>query len=265
VVDVAEGVLKGQAEWFRLLADRGCPHLQADAALAVTSGLFSNTENGIVVSSRAAATLETVIELVRWVTERHVPASLVLTDVVGDDVVECLIDAGLTPENAGHEMGMPLVPDALPAFSVNRNVDIREVSDELTLCDGLRVLDEDGWFDEPGEYERRRVVAARVGYGAGSPVRHWVAYRGSRPVGMATSFRFCDTVVLAHCCVAEDQRRRGIGTALTSARLEAAYRSAARLAVLSPSPDGYELHRSLGFTLVDSPQDRWFYLPYPNQ
>lgn len=77
---------------------------------------------------------------------------------------------------------------------------------------------------------------------------------------MATSFRFDHVVVLSQCGVLPGHRRRGIATALTAARLTAAIAQGATTAVLSPSPDGYELHHHLGFDLVRSHPDRWFHL-----
>jgi GNAT superfamily N-acetyltransferase len=67
-------------------------------------------------------------------------------------------------------------------------------------------------------------------------------------------------VVLVRCCVLPAHRRRGIGAALTRARLAAALTQGAHQAVLSPSPDGARLHESQGFALVPAPPDRWFYL-----
>ena len=80
-------------------------------------------------------------------------------------------------------------------------------------------------------------------------------------IAMATSFRFDRSVVLLHCGVVESERRKGIGTALTEARLSAAFDEGTTSAVLSPSPDGYELHSQLGFELDRCLPDRWFYVP----
>ena len=77
---------------------------------------------------------------------------------------------------------------------------------------------------------------------------------------MATSFLYDETVVLLHCGVDPAHRRRGVATALTDARLRAAISSGATTAVLSPSPDGYELHNQLGFDCVPACPDRWLHI-----
>ena len=61
--------------------------------------------------------------------------------------------------------------------------------------------------------------------------------------------------------VADDERRRGIGRALALTRLREATQRGSTIATLSPSPDGFELYRRLGFTVQPIPAGRWFHLP----
>lgn len=255
---MAELALAGQAAWFELLSRRGAESVGMAGGLAVVSGLGSNTENGVVACRATLADEGAVGMLVDWVARRAVPASLIVAEPVEPELLAPLLAHGLVAERAGTEMGMALTDARLPPATVP-GVDVVEVADAGTLGDGLAALGSE-WFED-GELERRVAVGCRIGYGPGSAARHWVAYQSATAVGMATSFTFDDVVVLQHCGVVPTHRRRGIATALTGARLEAASEDCARLAVLSPSPDGFELHSRLGFHLVPARPDRWFYFP----
>jgi len=57
--------------------------------------------------------------------------------------------------------------------------------------------------------------------------------------------------------VAEDERRRGIGTALTLAALELARSQGCAVATLNATPDGELLYRTLGFRPVGIAQTWW--------
>jgi GNAT superfamily N-acetyltransferase len=252
-VDVGEVGLRAQAAWFRELAACGCEALAVDGGLAVASGVESNTENGAVVSP--AIRPGELDRLVEWLRRRGRPASVIMTGGTDAGLARGLTDRGLRAENGGTEMGRSLTgADSLepPAGIVSA------VIDPAALRDSYQVYLADGWFDGPGEVDPQIGLAERLGFGR--RVRHWVARYDGAAVGAASSFRFGDTVALVRCCVALPVRRRGIGTALTRARLAAAHRDGAVQAVVSPSPDGYQLHRSLGFELAPVPPDRWFYL-----
>jgi len=259
-VDVGELVLGAQAAWFRLLAERGAAHVEVDGGLAVASGLPSNTENGAVVVPGVLDRPGDLDLLLGFLRSRAVPASLLLERAVDAQHVHALTGRGLRPENAGHEMRRALTRADAAGHPPPAGVDVREVTDDVQLRDGLRVYDGDGWFEEPGELDGHHELATRVGYGPCGPVRHWVAHRESQPVGAASSFLVGDTVVLVRCCVLAAHRRLGVATSLTQARLAAAAAQGARQAVLSPSPEGARLHEALGFALVASRPDRWFYL-----
>jgi GNAT superfamily N-acetyltransferase len=252
-VDVGEVVLRGQVAWFRELVACGCDALAVDGGFAVASGVGSNTENGAVASPAIGP--GELDRLVTWLRRRDLPASVIVTGRAEAGVVRGLTDRGLRAESGGNEMGRPLTgADGVepPPGMVN------EVIDRAALRDSYRVYAADGWFDGPGELDLQIGLADRLGFGR--RVRHWVARHDGAAVGAATSFRFGDTIALVKCCVALPFRRRGIGTALTRARLAAAQRDGAVRAVVSPSPDGYQLHRFLGFELAPVPPDRWFYL-----
>jgi predicted N-acetyltransferase YhbS len=103
----------------------------------------------------------------------------------------------------------------------------------------------------------------RLGLAAAEPARmvHFVAWKGSSPVGMASAFFAGETVLLASLAVPPSERRQGVGSALTLARLKEAAARGCDLAVLAPTPDGAELYEALGFEHHPLPRDHWFYLP----
>jgi GNAT superfamily N-acetyltransferase len=259
-MDIGGLALRGQVEWFRYLVARGCAHLAVDDGFAVASGLPSNTDNGAVVSAGSLHRPTVLDRLLSWLGHWQLPGSVIVTGPLNVDVVPQLTDRGLVAENAGHEMGRPLTAaDSARPAALPPGIRVAEVTDSSALRDSYQVYRGDGWFEEPDEFDHHLDVANRLGFGAGHQIRHWAAHWDGNPVGAATSFLFGDTVMLVKCCVARRFRRRGIGTALTRTRLAAAYRDGASQAVLSPSPDGYQLHRSLRFTLVPLPPNRWFY------
>lgn len=258
MVDVAELGLNGQIAWFRFLAESGASEVVNDGAgLAVVTGLASNSDNGIVVDRETLRDSRSVRRLIDHVLECNVPASLVLSEPVSPRELRVLLDLGLTAENGANDMGKAI--RGRPRVAPPDDVEIAEVHDANSLLRGLRALGDD-WFDE-SECLARMTCYQRLGFGPGHRLRHWIALRAGHVIAMATSFRFDQSVVLMHCGVIEPERRRGVASALTAARMGAAFDDGATNAVLSPSPDGFELHRQLGFRLEPLPPNRWFYLP----
>jgi GNAT superfamily N-acetyltransferase len=260
-MDIAELALRAQVAWFRELAARGFPQVRAGRdGFAVSTGLASNTENGAVIPPSIVDEPLELDALLGWLRERAQPASVIVTGSLAPEATAQLVDRGLEPERTGNNMGRLLTgidAGGLP----DTGWQIREVTDPQSLRESFRVYADDGWWDGPSELDQHVEVAVRLGYGPGRPIRHWAAYHQGFPVGAATSFQFDDAVLLVHACVAVPWRRQGIGTALTRIRLAAAAANGAVHAVVFPSPDGYHLHRSLGFSLAPVHPDRWFYLP----
>lgn len=258
VVNIAETGLAGQVAWFQFLAQSEAAHAWEDGTgLAVVTGLSSNSDNGIVVDRAALSDERAVRSLVDKVLAHGVPASLVLSEPAAESEIGFLLELGLRPENSANEMGRSI--GRRPAISPPPDVEIAEVTDRESLHAGLQALGAD-WFDET-ECLKYGGCYERLGFGPGHRVRHWTAMEDGQVIAMATSFRFAEVVTLMHCGVVESERRRGIATALTAARLSAALDDGATSAVLSPSPDGYQLHRQLGFHLSPTLPNRWFYLP----
>jgi GNAT superfamily N-acetyltransferase len=63
--------------------------------------------------------------------------------------------------------------------------------------------------------------------------------------------------------VVEEERRRGIGTALALMRLQEARRLGCDLAVFGTTPESASLYEQFGFTTQPVEGRRWFYLPAP--
>jgi ribosomal protein S18 acetylase RimI-like enzyme len=61
--------------------------------------------------------------------------------------------------------------------------------------------------------------------------------------------------------VAERERRRGIGRALTSSALQLASSQGCAAATLNATPEGELLYRELGFRSVGAAQTWWLDLP----
>lgn len=172
-------------------------------------------------------------------------------------MVAQLAALGLRADNTANVMGRSLSAYEPPAAHLD-GYEIREVSTSEDLAGGMAALGED-WFDVKERRQRLRIYEA-IGLGEMSRARHWVARGDGRVIALATLFRFDDVVELAQCGVAAAHRRRGIARALTGTRLRAAIGDGASAAVLSPSQDGYLLHRQLGFTLLPTLRDRWFHV-----
>ena len=255
-MDAAELVLAGHLAWFELLAGAGARVRRFDGGIAVVSGVQSNTDNGVAFDP-VVGDLDALDAAIGWVRTSDVPASCLLASAPDAPTLERLGSSGLRADNDGNDMGRTL-DDWRSGKRVPHGLEIVEVRSASELIDALAALGGD-WYDAD---DRRSLagISERIGFGDGSSLRHWVAAFDGTPVGMASSFLVGDTVVLERCGVAATHRRHGIATALTDARLVAAVLAGARRAVLSPSPDGYELHRHLGFTLAPSHANRWFHI-----
>jgi GNAT superfamily N-acetyltransferase len=262
-VDTAELALRAQTAWFRGLVDSGFDQLTTGAGFAVSTGLASNSENGAVIGPSLLDRLDQFDALLVWLRDKAVPASVIATEQLEPDAIAVLLERDLEPDNTGNDMGR-LLTDFQAGAPVDGSsfpdLHVREVIEVCELRENQCVYAEDGWWEEPGELDRHLEVAVRCGFGPGRAIRHWTAYHQQTPVGAATCFQFDDAALLVSCCVLEPWRRRGIGAALTRTSLTAAARHGAVQAVLGPSPEGYHLYHSLGFHLMPTRPNRWFYL-----
>jgi len=242
--------LEAQAAYFRHLGTSSAADvLERDGAYAVRTGVSSNTENGVVSAGPVAEAVAS--ELIAWL--RGVPASWLCAE--GDDA-RVLVDAGCRPDNDAWEMH-GAVGDVEP--DPPAGITIVPVTSERELDAWLDVAGPCGWFDDAADRRARRELL--VGLGLAAPLFLYVAFRGDRPVAMASAFYAGELAYLTDLAVLDDERRRGIGRALALTRLRQARELGCRTAVLGPSPDGAKLYGALGFETHRQPRDRWFYLP----
>jgi ribosomal protein S18 acetylase RimI-like enzyme len=115
-------------------------------------------------------------------------------------------------------------------------------------------------YDDPGAAEHRRVLAAAT------PRRVWhlAARRDGIPVGHATlsvSTGRLGVAGLYDVGVRADERRRGIGRALTALACALARAQGYRHATLNATSDGEQLYTALGFRSVGVAQTWWLHLP----
>jgi GNAT superfamily N-acetyltransferase len=236
---------EAHAERFRYLAGSGrADFRRGPGVLAVATGAWSNTDNGIVLE-REDVDEALIADLVRWF---GAPASLICSGFdAPDELRGRLARAGLSEEATGVTSGANLRELELSPPSPPEGVAIAEATSADDLDDWLEVALATGIY----EHRDRRPL----------PLRHWVARRGDRPVGLATAFFLSGTVLLEHVAVIEEERRRGIGTALALERLHEARRFGCERAVFGTTPESATLYERFGFTTQPDEGRRWFYLP----
>ncbi|MGN6797420.1 MAG: GNAT family N-acetyltransferase [Gaiellaceae bacterium] len=244
--------IEAQAAYFRHLGtSRAADVFDGEGLYAVRTGVDSNTENGVVSSD--TVTEAVAAELIAWLS--GVPASWVCA-ARHEETTRVLIAAGCRPDNDAWEMHGH-VGDV--EVDVPDGISITAVTSERELDAWLDVAGPCGWVDTPADRRARREL--HLGRGFDGPHCLYVAYRGDRPVAMASAFYTDELVYLTDLGVLDDERRRGIGRALAMTRLRDARDRGCSTAVLGASPDGAMLYRALGFETRRQPPDRWFYLP----
>lgn len=255
----------------------GCEVRHGDGWVAARTGAHSNDMNGVVSQVGAVISPATAAEVIRWFD--RTPASWLVARPERR-LTEVLIAAGARPERHGRWSGGPL-PDTIsmtsgpipmtsgviPAFSraspkvTRRQVTVQRITAGDQLDTWLDLATACEWIDGSGDRNARRAVYAAVGVGGSGPLRHWLGLVDDEPVAFATSHLVGETADLCNLGVLRQWRRRGVGRALVTARLTDAARSGATTVVSAPSPDGWELQRTLGFRNVPVIADTCFYLP----
>jgi GNAT superfamily N-acetyltransferase len=230
-----------------------------DGAFAVVTGAGSNIENGIV-SDRGDVDPRVAEELVAWVRDRDKPASWGAETAVGDRLHATLVGLGCHEETTGVDMGARLVDLELP-HRPPLGITIEEVRDREQLHLWADVADSAELFDEAENRREQERLYASVGLGPDRPIRHWLALRDGRAVGMATGFFHDGAALLEHIGVGPDERTAGIGTALVARWRGEARQLGCDVGVLGPTPDSQGFYERLGFTLTGVRPRHWYYLP----
>jgi GNAT superfamily N-acetyltransferase len=256
----ASPYLAAQAAYLRHLGTSRCAEvLERDGLYAVRTGVASNTENGVLSAGGAPADEPLVCQILEWM--RAAPASWLCAEgEARHPTAQALRAAGCVADDSAWEMRGDLSGGLDDAGA--EGVRIAPVSgsgDELGAW--LDVAGSCRWFETDAERHAWRDLYAGLELTDAAPLRLHVAFRGDRPVGMASAFHTDGVVLLSAVGVVVDERRHGIGRALAATRLREARGRGCKLAVLVPSPEGAELYRRLGFERHRQPEGCWFYLP----
>ncbi len=98
--------------------------------------------------------------------------------------------------------------------------------------------------------ERVTRLRAATGLGIDATFQHLIGRLDGRPVASAAVAHGRNASEIQHVVTLPDARRRGIGTAMTAAAMTAASHHGHDQAVLTSSPEGAGVYRSLGFDVV---------------
>ncbi len=104
-----------------------------------------------------------------------------------------------------------------------------------------------GFGEGPREAEWVGSVYRRLGYGEGSPWRHFVGRLGGDSVATATVFLAAGVAGVYFVFTVGEARRQGIAGAMMRHALAEARGLGYRVAVLGASADGAGLYQTLGF------------------
>ncbi|MFJ5266214.1 GNAT family N-acetyltransferase [Streptomyces sp. NPDC088387] len=129
-------------------------------------------------------------------------------------------------------------PDDLRIETVTGEPALREWVATYTPSFGVPA----GLRDDVARNEIARPDSARI--------TRFLGRRAGRPVATALLYAAHGVAGVYVVTTAEDQRRQGIGTALTAAALAAGRERGLRLATLQSSPDGFPVYRRMGFETV---------------
>jgi ankyrin repeat protein/GNAT superfamily N-acetyltransferase len=231
--------------------------------VAVITGVFDNTENGVVCSRLEGDVDAAIADALARFADRGAPAQWLLADPVHPaDLRERLVAAGASPEQTGVTIGAALDRIA-PDRPAPPGLELVAVRDEAALAEWMAVA-ADCVLDASGEeVERRAAVIASLGLDADSPLQLRLARREGRAIGVVSFFLHGEAVLGQQLGVLATERRAGVGRALVQAAAREARAAGACVAVLGPTPDTIAFYRLLGAVLRPALRDRSFYLPLP--
>jgi GNAT superfamily N-acetyltransferase len=248
--------IAAQASYYRFLATSPrAKRREVGDGFAVVSGMFSNTENGVVAQT---ATADEITATLAWLQERYAPAMWLNASA---SLRQQLVAAGARPDVGGVDMGADLRQLDLPTSKLGSEIRIAPVRSIEELARVLSIMRLHGdHFRNESEEHRAAQLFASLRLAGDAALQHYLATEDGEDVGMATAY-FADTVVLLqHVIVIPSRRRQGIGRALALARLTDAIARGCTFAVLGPTPESEALYRPLGFTTTPG-RETIIYLP----
>jgi GNAT superfamily N-acetyltransferase len=180
---------------------------------------------------------------VGWIRGREIPFAVWVREDLVRPVRETLRDARLQELEGEAEPVMGMRPrDELPELPAG--VSVREVLDSPMLEDHIRVATANGF---PEDAARRLYSEAFVN---DPDVRLFTAYADGQPAGHSAAIRSSDVSGVYAVGVPQPLRRRGIGSAVTWAAVQAGREWGCELVVLQSSPMGFGVYRRMGFEVL---------------
>jgi ribosomal protein S18 acetylase RimI-like enzyme len=240
----ASPVLAAIAAYLRYLERAAVTEtIQRAGVYAVRSGVFSNSNNGVVVDGDAPVTAGLVGELDDRFAERGLPASWLCGEGVRRPATATVLEAcGWTPERTARGMRARLASLLLSRRRGDAEAEVEPVESTRALNCWLGIAGACGWFETDAQRAAWESLARGLPLGGSAELKLYLAKLGTRQVGMASAFYAGDYVFLMALRVLEEARRRGIGRSLALTRLREARARGCVHAVLEPRPDGAALH-----------------------
>ena len=209
-------------------------------AVAFDSRIPVRFLNGLAVLERAERTdVEAAIE---WLETRGSPYEAWLREDLAEELRPALVAREFIAQDWVEPVMAMEPPSRMPAPP--EGVTVREVVDARTLEDQVAAQVAGGIPEGP---IRLLLTPTFVGR---ADVRCFTAYVDEVPVGHAFAIRTGDVSGVYSVGVAEDQRGRGIGTAVTWAAVDAGREWGCPVVVLQSSRMGFGVYRRMGFEVI---------------
>jgi GNAT superfamily N-acetyltransferase len=250
--DLARAAAANQTEWL--------------ARTAEAAGGIVRRERGVTWTASRAGAAISFPELSRERFEGLLPQFLSAASRGGAHEASCWSLLPTEPDDLGERLLAAGFREGWQAHWMAIEIESRAAS---APPDGVEIgLAPPTWKATDLPWDGAGVASLRARLAGVHPRRVWHlgAWRGGRPVGHAvvnvTTGRL-GVAGIYDMGVAEGERRRGIGRALTLAALQLARSQGCAAATLNATPEGELLYREVGFESVGVAQTWWLDLPRP--
>lgn len=225
---------------FRKLAEH-CPGgatRERDGIFAFVTGIPYSLFNGCIVTERVAA--ERVDEALEWVGSHGSPHRLWLTAELMDELAHVPPRHGLALAPDPYP-GMVLHPVPEPPLPANG---VEVVSGEDAVREAVHVAVATGMSEELA----RSIYSDS--FGDDPEVQVFAGMLEGKPVGTSTSIQGGGASGIAAVGTLPEARRRGVGTTLSWAAVDAGRRRGFDTVVLQASPMGLPVYEAMGFRTI---------------